>query len=304
MYKNKYKDICIYKKDTHTPKKYCCLWLKFSYVKMKKKGVFIAMKDNFTISICQFPIAFLDWDTNRKRALSYIECASKEHADLILFPEMSLTGISHDISSMADESGRNLAFFREAAKTYSIAIGFGFGKPHKKTRLENHYTVVGPDGTILSDYIKIHPFTYAGEDLCFVNGDHFECFSYRGFRICTFICYDMRFPELFQAASKDADLIIVAANWPKERSMHWKILSQARAIENQVYLAACNCVGTIHSQYYSGDSTLYSPDGTIIKSLSDQEGLITCTITNDVSLIRKGFPVKQDRLTEYYKSIL
>jgi predicted amidohydrolase len=258
---------------------------------------------SLTISICQFSIEFLDRLTNKDRAHYYIQSATKADSNLILFPEMSLTGISDDIASMADPGGWNLAFFQNEAITHQITIGFGWAKPNGY-KLENHYTVIGPDGTILSDYIKIHPFTYAGEDKCFVSGNHFETFSYKGFRICTFICYDMRFPELFQSASKNSDLIIVAANWPNARSTHWKILSQARAIENQVYLAACNCVGTIDGKYYSGDSALYSPDGSILKSLSDQEGLLTCTIANDVSEIRKGFPVKNDRLIEFYKSIL
>lgn len=261
------------------------------------------MNQTMTLSICQFPIAFLDWQTNKKMALQYIIQAKKEGADLIIFPEMTLTGISKTVSAMADVYGESITFFRSAATAHHIAIGFGFGKPIGE-KLENHYTVIDKSGTMLSDYVKLHPFTYGGEDLCFVRGNSFQTFSFNGFTAATFICYDMRFPEIFQAASTEADLILLCANWPASRSMHWKILSQARAIENQVYFAACNCIGDIGNLYYSGDSALYAPDGTILKSLSDHSGLITCTITNNVSAIRKGFPVKQDRLTEYYKTIL
>ncbi|MEE1312819.1 MAG: nitrilase-related carbon-nitrogen hydrolase [Lachnospiraceae bacterium] len=261
------------------------------------------MQSSMTLSICQFPISFLDWKKNSQKALFYIESAKASNADFILFPEMSLTGISKDIYTMADTNGKNLTFFKNAAKKYSIAIGFGWGKP-SESKLENHYTVINPDGVILSDYIKLHPFTYAGENLCFVKGKDFTTFSYAGFTICTFICYDMRFPEIFQAASKKADLIVVAANWPETRSLHWKILSQARAIENQVYLAACNCVGNINGLVYSGDSALIGPDGIKKESLSHTAGLITHTIVNDIPSVRKDFPVKQDRLPDYYKSIL
>ncbi|MDO4942894.1 MAG: nitrilase-related carbon-nitrogen hydrolase [Lachnospiraceae bacterium] len=261
------------------------------------------MNSKLTISICQFPIAFLNWEKNQEKALSYIKQAQKEQSDLIIFPEMTLTGISKNISTMSDSNQKSISFFKKAAIDSHIAIGFGWGKPAGE-KLENHYTIIDEYGNILSDYIKIHPFTYGGEDLCFVRGSSFNTFSYKDFTIATFICYDMRFPEIFQAASKKADLIILCANWPKARNMHWKVLSQARAIENQVYFAACNCVGEVGGLLYSGDSTLYSPEGKIIKSLSETEGLITCTITNDVSSIRKGFPVKQDRLTDYYKSIL
>lgn len=261
------------------------------------------MKHTLTISICQFPISFLNWEQNCQKALHYIEIAKTNHAELIIFPEMTLTGIANTVAPMADTTGKNLKFFQMAAQKHSIAIGFGWGNPCND-KLENHYTVMDADGTVLSDYIKIHPFTYGGEDRCFVRGKEFQTFEYQGFRICTFICYDMRFPEIFQAASKDADLIIVAANWPEARNLHWKVLSQARSIENQVYFAACNCVGNINHLHYSGDSTLYSPEGKKLGSLSGKEGLITCTITNDVASIRNGFPVKQDRLIPFYKKIL
>lgn len=261
------------------------------------------LPNTLTLSICQFPIAFLDWDSNEKQAISYIKSAKNSHSDLIIFPEMTLTGIAGEIEPMADTDNRNIRFFTKLAMEHSIAIGFGWGKPAGE-KLENHYTVIGPDGTILSDYVKIHPFTYGGEDKCFVSGNEIHTFEYRGFQICTLICYDMRFPELFQAASKSADLITLCANWPERRNEHWKILSQARAIENQVYFAACNCVGEINRLKYSGDSSLYHPDGKILGRLSHTDGLITCTITNDVASVRKAFPVKQDRHIDLYKSIL
>lgn len=261
------------------------------------------MRHTLTLSICQFPISFLNWEQNCKQALNYIEAAKTEHAKLILFPEMTLSGIAGKVALMADTENKNLAFFQQAASKHSIAIGFGWGKPYK-SKLENHYTVIDKNGTILSDYIKLHPFTYGGEDRCFVRGNDYQIFKYQGFQICTFICYDMRFPEIFQAASKDAQLIIVAANWPKARNLHWKVLAQARAIENQVYFAACNCVGNINHLEYSGDSALYSPEGKNLGSLSGKSGLITRTIINDVTDIRNGFPVKQDRRTAYYKTIL
>lgn len=261
------------------------------------------MPKTLTLSICQFPIQFLDWEKNSQKSAAFIQQAAACDSDLIIFPEMSLTGISDHVLSMADSTYKNLKFFSNLAKKHHIAIGFGWGKP-AKTKLENHYTVVDAKGELLSDYVKIHPFTFANEHLRFVSGHGFSTFSYAGFTFASFLCYDMRFPELFQAASKSCDFILVAANWPQSRSLHWKILSQARAIENQVYLAACNCVGDINGIFYSGDSALYHPNGTKLGSLSQIDGLITCTITNDVASIRKGFPVKKDRLTDYYKSIL
>ena len=75
---------------------------------------------------------------------------------------------------------------------------------------------------------------------------------------------------------------------------------KARAIENQVYIFAVNCVGDIGGQYYSGDSCVINPNGDIIEMLSDKEGVITYDFEDDVCKYRKQFPVLNDRRKELY----
>jgi predicted amidohydrolase len=170
-----------------------------------------------------------------------------------------------------------------------------------KTKAENHYTVITPSGEIISDYTKIHPFSYANEDQFFHAGEQISQFQINDFTASTFICYDLRFPEIFQAASEKAQLIIVAANWPEARREHWRCLMRARAIENQVYMVGVNCVGEIGSTKYAGDSCIIDPQGNVLAELSYQEGLLIYDIKNDVAHYRKEFPVKQDRKLNIYK---
>lgn len=170
---------------------------------------------------------------------------------------------------------------------------------------ENHYTVINDKGEIISDYAKIHPFSFAGEDHKFRGGDNIVTFELNGIRFSTFICYDLRFPEVFQIASKDSQVIIVPADWPEKRKEHWQCLLRARAIENQIYIIAVNCVGEIGGVHYSGDSCIVDPDGKVLAGLSGQEGILEYNLINDVNCFRNSFQVKNDRREDlYYKKSL
>ena len=118
--------------------------------------------------------------------------------------------------------------------------------------------------------------------------------------MAVFICYDLRFPELFRAVSDKVSAVIIPANWPAKRSKHWKTLLQARAIENQVYILAVNCQGDMNGQYYSGDSCIINPNGDILDSLSDCEGVIHFDLPDDVEQYRNSFPVLKDRRPKLY----
>ena len=191
---------------------------------------------------------------------------------------------------------------KQYATKYEIALGFGWVKKIS-ARAENYYTIVDKTGDIVSEYKKIHPFSYSGEDKEFVGGDEIVMYKFGDVTFSTFICYDLRFPEIFQIASKKADAIILPANWPQKRREHWLSLLKARAIENQVYIFAINCWGTIGNQYYSGDSCVINPDGQIKHLLSDEEGIIVYEFVNDTKSYIISFPVKKDRKEELYYKI-
>ena len=154
-----------------------------------------------------------------------------------------------------------------------------------------------PQGHIRFDNVS---FSYSGEDQYFAKGDKTVQFSINGIPFSGFICYDLRFPEIFQAVSDHAHVIIVAADWPGSRRAHWKCLLQARAIENQCYILGINSVGDQNGQHYTGDSCVILPDGTVAEQLSDEEGLIYYELSDDVEDYRCAFPVRQDRRKDLY----
>ena len=254
------------------------------------------------VALAQTQIEWENKNANYDVAKRYITNAKKEKVDLIFFPEMSFTGFSMNIKATAENNFETIKRIKEFSKSYSMSIGFGWVKKRGEYA-ENHYTVIDKMGDVLSDYIKVHPFSYSGEDSFFKAGDDVKVFEYQGMKLTTLICYDLRFPELFQVASREADVIVVPANWPQERSEHWKILLKARAIENQCYVLGVNCVGNMGRYTYSGDSLAISPEGRVMDMLSNMEGLVIVEIGDGVTKLRREFPVKRDRKWKLYKTM-
>lgn len=252
------------------------------------------------IALCQTEIIWKEKDKNIVKASQLMADAKKQGAELLLFPEMSFTGFSMNIKVTGETQNETLEKIRALAMEQQIAIGFGWVKSCRD-RGENHYTVVDEKGVLLADYVKIHPFSYSGEDQHFNPGDTLVSFTYGGMKLGIQICYDLRFPEPFLVLAETCDLIVVPANWPAKRCEHWNCLLKARAIENQVYIAGINCVGRQKDTVYAGDSAVFSPVGEQVSGILNEQGVICCDIEGDTALFREGFPTRQDRRWELYQ---
>lgn len=253
------------------------------------------------IALCQMQIVWEDKENNRQAVHRYFIEAEEKKVDLLLFPEMTLTGFSMNIEVTAEEDSETLTFFKQEAVLRNVSVGFGWVKRVGKCA-ENHYTIMGINGKIINDYVKIHPFSYSGEDIMFNAGEKVQNFKIDNIEFGNFICYDLRFPEVFQISSKEAHVIIVPANWPAARAEHWKCLLQARAIENQVYILGINCVGYQKEQYYLGDSCVINPNGEISSMLLEHAGLLIYDLKDDVEHYRRLFPMRKDRKESFYQS--
>ena len=248
--------------------------------------------EEMNIALVQSHIIWEDRDSN----IAAFEKTVSENAgvDLFLLPEMSFTGFSMNTAKTADRDRETLREMKRIAVRYDTAVGFGWVRPAGE-KCENVYTVVDKNGADVYNYAKIHPFSYSGEDRFFSGGTDVSGFELGGIPFSIFICYDLRFPELFRCICDDVHAVIIPANWPAKRSEHWKALLRARAIENQVYIFAVNCAGEINGLQYSGDSCVISPNGDVQEILSDREGIIKYEFTDDVQRYRRSFPVLKDR---------
>ncbi|HHV30659.1 carbon-nitrogen family hydrolase [Acetivibrio mesophilus] len=254
------------------------------------------------VALYQMEIAWEDKEKNFKKLEQVMEEVKKHGTDLLLLPEMSFTGFSMNIQLTKEDNEESKDRVRKMSKSHQISIGFGWVEAAKE-KAENHYTLIDEKGDEISDYVKIHPFSIAHEEQYFLKGNKLSTCKVQGFGISSFICYDLRFPTIFQALGDETEIVIVAANWPKKRREHWKCLLQARAIENQVYVLGINCVGNMGGLEYSGDSCVINPNGDIIERIEGKEGVIYADIEHNVKDIRDNFPVRMDRRTEFYRSL-
>jgi len=135
-----------------------------------------------------------------------------------------------------------------------------------------------------------------GESKNYEAGAEILTFKWHGFVVAPFVCYDLRFPELFrEGARQAAQLFVVIANWPIKRIQHWVVLLQARAIENQAYVVGVNRTGSDPTYPYNGRSLIVNPHGDILVDAGSSE----CVISADVDLAtveawRAEFPALQD----------
>jgi omega-amidase len=257
---------------------------------------------NLIIGIAQIDMVWEDITENMKKVEEFIEKASKNNVELVLFPEMVLTGFTMDIEKLILSEEEIINWIAKVAVERNIHIGLGFATK-KDRKGNNKYIIISNEGKVLARYTKIHPFSYGGEDNNYFCGNEIVTCSINKFKITPFICYDLRFPEIFQIASKEAQIITVAASWPKIREEHWITLLKARAIENQCYIIGINRVGMGNGLQYNGKSIFVSPNGEILNEINVEEVLIIEDIKIDkIKEVKDQFDIKKDRREELYKA--
>ena len=179
--------------------------------------------------------------------------------------------------------------------------GYEQGKPHKV--FENKLAIVSGDRVIM-DYTKIHPFSFSGEDRVYRAGSRICQANVKDLRLGGYICYDLRFPEIFSAARDSYDAILVIANWPEERVVQWEALLRARAIENQAYVIGVNRVGMGKRERYVPSSHIYDVYGNEMAERVSDRLLVAELDPAVIAGARKTFPQGRDRKNEFYMSIL
>jgi predicted amidohydrolase len=251
------------------------------------------------IALLQLDIIWEAKDINIEKAELYIKKASDNCCDVAVLPEMFNTGFSMNISKIAeDEEGTTHKRLSELAKKYHINIiaGYSIKKEHED-KGRNIAAFYNRKGIKIAEYSKIHPFSYADEDKKYNSGKNPILFEIEGIPASVFICYDLRFPEIFRTVSDKVYLIFVIANWPASRIQHWDILLKARAIENQCFIIGVNRIGFDGNRiYYNGHSQIISPWGDAIVMADETAEYIDSEIDIDlVKEIREKYPFLKDK---------
>jgi len=251
----------------------------------------------------QLDLAWEDPEMNFRRADVQAARAAAAGAQLVVLPEMFATGFSMEARRMAAHADAIRAFLADLARRYGVWVLGGLAEPAEPLPC-NACELYRPDGSRVLHYRKIHPFTLADEPLHYGRGDKVETAEVEGVRLTPFICYDLRFPELFRATAARTDLFVVIANWPALRRHAWKTLLLARAHENQAFVLGVNRVGEGSGRPHSGDSALVDPSGVTVASAAAQAGIFMGDVDPEqVRAERERFGFLDDRRPDLYAGL-
>ncbi|RYY99805.1 MAG: amidohydrolase [Chitinophagaceae bacterium] len=221
---------------------------------------------------------------------------------VVVLPEMFATGFSMKPELLAEEmDGPTVQWMKETARAQRIILTGSL-----MIKEEGHYYNRGlwvlPNGTV-GQYNKRHLFAYAGEHEHYTPGHERLIASVNGWRVQLLVCYDLRFPvwsrqqvHRGEEAAPEYDVLLYVANWPERRSLAWKTLLQARAIENQCYVIGVNRVGEDgNGIYHSGDSMVIDPMGEVLYHKAHEEDAFTITLDKThLEAVRQKLPFWKD----------
>ena len=215
------------------------------------------------ITLIQSELHWEDIDANLAMFTRKIETVEPS-TDLIVLPEMFTTGFSMQAEKLAqDMDGPAVQWLRRTAHRQKTAI-VGSMIIHEDGFYYNRLLWAGPDEQLFT-YDKKHLFRFAGEEKVYTPGTRLITIELQGWKIRPFICYDLRFPAWSRNLDPYYDIALFIANWPERRSVHWRTLLKARAIENQCYVVGLNRVGQDGLGIsYSGDSAVIDSTGSVL----------------------------------------
>jgi len=249
---------------------------------------------DLTVTLIQTELIWEDIPANLAMFDQKIDGIS-EKTDVIILPEMFTTGFTMNVEKAAEPmTGQTVSWLVAKAKQKQAHI-MGSVIIEENKKYFNRLVWATPDGNILT-YDKKHLFRMAREHKVFSLGNSHLTITVNGWKLRTFICYDLRFPVWCRNIGNQYDAAIYIANWPAKRAYHWKLLLPARAVENQSYVIGVNRVGSDgKGNAHSGDSSIIVPTGEILFQKADVPCIHTATLSYDkVKEFRETFAAWQD----------
>lgn len=250
------------------------------------------MQAELKVALVQTTLAWEDIAANLQHFTALL--ADVPPVDVIVLPEMFSTGFSMNTALAESMDGSAVTWMKDmAAKKKSVLCGSLMIVENGS--FFNRFVWVTPAGSI-AVYDKRHLFSLSKEQLYYTAGTQKLVIEYKGWKICPMICYDLRFPAWSRNQSL-YDVLLYVASWPQKRSLAWKALLPARAIENQCYVIGVNRVGRDGSNVeHAGDSALFSPLGDMLSAnIEDKECVAMVELqASTIKDVRAKLPFLQD----------
>jgi predicted amidohydrolase len=249
-----------------------------------------------------------DPDKRRELAAAKVQEATEDGAELVVLPELWLHG-AFDPAPWAGSAepmhGPTAQFMQQTAIDCGVLLHMGsIVERTPDGKLYNTSLVFDAEGGLLAGYRKIHRFGFdQGEAAIMSPGEHLAVFPLLGdddevrTTVGLTTCYDLRFPEMYRKLlDAGAETILQVAAWPLARLEHWRTLTRARAIEDQVFVVACGAVGTQAGLQMAGHSMVVDPWGEILAEAGEEETILYADIDpGQVAETRASFPVLATR---------
>ena len=258
------------------------------------------------VGIFQIGVAAGDVATNKHKVQHWMETryVPSDLPTAIVVPELWTTGYRLDkAAELADEEGLQTAeFLGRLARRHNVWFVGGSTLASVPGGYANRGQVISPDGELVKNYDKVHLIRLMKEDKYFIAGREPSLFDLAGTKAGNVTCYDIRFCEWLKGyALAGVEVLFVAAQWPSSRALHWNALLRARAIENQMFVIACNRTGTSDGTAFGGESAVIDPYGEyLFKGGKEEEAAFTVIETSKASEFRKFLTVFDDRIPEIY----
>lgn len=256
------------------------------------------------IALLQVDVSDEESVAHRMDRVSQLVLEQAGKCDLAILPELWPVGAFNDAELRPNAESRD-GLFVQRMQRLALETGIwlhagSFVELHDNDKLSNTSLVIKPSGEIATFYRKIHLFGFDKGEAIMLSRGHdaviLEDSPVGRAGIAT--CYDLRFPELFRELSnKSAQSYLLCSGWPTPRINHWRVLIQARAIENQAWFIACNEVGRNGDYILGGNSMVVSPKGDIVAIAGEAEEVLYADI--DIELVeqwRSDFPILRDRV--------
>ncbi|MFJ5547208.1 carbon-nitrogen family hydrolase [Streptomyces sp. NPDC093225] len=240
-------------------------------------------------------------DSRRSRAGALVR--EQSGSDLVVLPELWPVG-AFDYQRFEAEAepvdGPTCAELSKAARDAGVWLhGGSIVERAPDGRMYNTTLVLDPAGELVATYRKIHRFGFdEGEAVMMGAGTDLVTVPVPDLTLGLTTCYDLRFPELYRGlVDAGATALVVSAGWPARRRAHWRLLAQARAVENQAYVLALACAGEHAGVELAGHSMVVDPWGEVLAEAGpDEEVLVVDLDPAKVADTREQFPALKDRV--------
>lgn len=246
------------------------------------------------VTLIQSDIVWEDKQTNLEQYQQLIaRTTTVRH--VVVLPEMFSTGFSMSPELLAEPmDGPTIGWMKKIASQHRCILT-GSLIIEDNGKYYNRMLWVQPDGKV-AHYDKRHLFGFASEDHHYASGTSRVITQVNGWRFNLMVCYDLRFPVWSRNQGEEYDVLIYVANWPEQRSLAWKTLLQARAIENQCYVIGVNRIGKDpKGNNYSGDSSVFGPSGETLWQQSHSQDVHTVALNAEVlTKVRQNYPFLKD----------